>query len=197
VISEILKRVSKISLKPNKIIWNDVSGVFDADTIQVLKDNPDLMYVYSHNFVPQKNQTSEHMQFINSELDVPGDMIEYFQQFTDLWQKNFGKRCVYLDPCLGFAKTREQNQLLLQFLPELVGKFSHEKWIHWLIGMSRKSFLRFPLNADKNPTLLKKTEIIEALYWFEHLPKFANSQISIRIHDSNVLKAIQDYFELT
>lgn len=109
----------------SRLLWNDVSGKFDESVKEYLKTGFD--YVFCHNLAPSRELTGEHMKYVSPEIDL----FEYFQMFR------FPQ--VIFDPCLGFSKTYEQNWAILENMGVLQQKLQHDRW---LIGFSRKSFLR-------------------------------------------------------
>jgi dihydropteroate synthase len=115
------------------LIWNDVSGKFDDSVKDYLKLSKNFHYVYCHNLASSRELTGSHMNFVSSHS---GD------SFLDELVAHFlpGKHPqVILDPTLGFSKTYEQNWLILERLHEIQKRVGHHRW---LIGLSRKSFLR-------------------------------------------------------
>lgn len=166
------------------IYWNDVSGVLDQDTLDTLESFPKLNYILGHNFVTEKEQTNNHLNFVNSlqENDFLALMIEFFENQLEILS-NTSSRNIWLDPGFGFAKTREQNLWLMAHLPDLVSEFPPD--FKWLIGISRKSFLR-PLGV----TLLDCLNFVEEKQrqqfniWQSQLPQ---TQIIARVHNPKII----------
>jgi dihydropteroate synthase len=127
----------------HKLIWNDVSGKFDSFVRDFLSISPNFFYVFSHNLAPSRELTGKHMDFVRNDLSL-GDLKDYFLPFK-IPQ-------VIFDPCLGFSKTYEQNWMILNQFGELQEMISHDQW---LLGFSRKSFIRkkFNLSIDKKEEL--------------------------------------------
>jgi dihydropteroate synthase len=136
-IEEVLKFYLDHGLKQN-LIWNDVSGKFDSFVRDFLSISPSFSYVFSHNLAPTRELTGRHMDFVRSELTLE-ELKDYFLPFKTPQ--------VIFDPCLGFSKTYEQNWMILNQFSELQEMVSHE---HWLLGFSRKSFLRKKYNLSLN-----------------------------------------------
>lgn len=109
------------------LIWNDVSGKFDETVEDFLKEDSLFWYVFCHNLAPGRELTSKHMDYVSEGLNLR----EYFHPYC---RKN-----VIFDPCLGFSKTYEQNWWILENFGEIQRDLDHDEW---LIGFSRKSFLR-------------------------------------------------------
>ena len=106
------------------LIWNDVSGKFDESVKEFLKTGHE--YVFCHSLVPHRELSGRHMDYSASEIDL----FEYFAPHHHPQ--------VIFDPALGFSKTYEQNWNILENFNEL----SRQLNSRWLLGFSRKSFLR-------------------------------------------------------
>ncbi len=129
-------------LKDYRVIWNDVSGVVDDETLKIVNDN-NIQYVLSHTNIPSKFDTSDHMNYIDK-----SDMVSFFKNLEEKLLKNmsyFSLDKLILDCCFGFSKTREQNLWLLENYNMLDSKIKKSTN---LIGISRKSFLRDPIESD-------------------------------------------------
>ena len=112
------------------LIWNDVSGKFDHFAREFISIAPHFYYVYCHNLAPSRELSGRHMDYIDSNLSLE-TLKDFFSPFK-LPQ-------VIFDPCLGFSKTYEQNWMILENFGELQKLVGHEQW---LLGFSRKSFLK-------------------------------------------------------
>lgn len=119
----------------NNLIWNDVSGKFDEHVEQFLSLDSSFQYVYCHNLAPSRELTGEHMDYAHG--TTVQAVIDYF------WGKRHPR--VIFDPCLGFSKTYEENWAILGNMGEIQKKVGHNRW---LIGFSRKSFLRKKFGLD-------------------------------------------------
>jgi dihydropteroate synthase len=167
-----------------KLIWNDVSGKLDSELLSILKNPPfPFTYVYSHNLASERAFTGDHMSFVSP---LMGDLFldevhTYFQKGIQIL--NEMSVPYILDPCFGFSKSREQNQFLLKNILLFFEFFpTHE----FLIGISRKSFLRFP--TDSGP---EDVENLQTLI----LNKIRNiGPTSIfRIHSPSIKKAMNNF----
>ncbi len=128
-------------LKDRPLIWNDISGKLDDQVMTFLLGRPNVYYVLSHNLAPTREQSSEHMNFLST-TDLDGffwDMVSFFSEaLKNLKNKHLSDRVIF-DPCFGFSKTAEQNLYLMKNLSLLAREVNHPSW---LVGISRKSFLR-------------------------------------------------------
>lgn len=116
------------SLRKN-LIWNDVSGKFDTHVENFLSLDSTFQYVLCHNHAPSRGLTGHHMDYVlGTTLDT---LSEFFLKYKH-------PRVIF-DPCLGFSKTYEENWMILDNMGELQKRVRHPRW---LIGFSRKSFLR-------------------------------------------------------
>jgi dihydropteroate synthase len=129
-IFELLKYWQDHKLK-SRLIWNDVSGKFDDSVREFLKTGRD--YVFCHNLAPTRELSGRHMDYAGAEIDL----YEYFCGHLHPQ--------VIFDPCLGFSKTYEQNWDIIERFGELQKKLKHNRW---LIGFSRKSFLKKKYGVD-------------------------------------------------
>jgi dihydropteroate synthase len=118
------------------LVWNDISGKFDIDVYDFLKISQKFSYVFCHNLAPSRALSGSHMSFVDPDLSLAA-LKDYFLPFKHPQ--------VIFDPCLGFSKSFEQNWMILEnfnLLQEMIG---HSRW---LLGFSRKSFLRKRFGID-------------------------------------------------
>tara|TARA_R110002072_G_scaffold64203_8_gene159926 strand:- start:12990 stop:13841 length:852 start_codon:yes stop_codon:yes gene_type:complete len=177
----VIKEISK----EHTIIWNDISGCFDEDVFNYLDIYPHFYYVYGHNLVTNRKDSNDHMNYV-SELDIL-DQIEYWvQDFNKIKGIDFTK--IYLDPCFGFSKSYEQNILLLENMNNFFKM--HPKW---MIGISKKSFLRKMVEKDldsqksfSKEKLLLESETIHKSYLKEWSKAFAGEELIYRVHHPEI-----------
>jgi dihydropteroate synthase len=167
-----------------KLIWNDVSGKLDGEMQDILQKPPfPFTYVYAHNLVPQRRLTNDHMSYISTaqgELFL-NEIVTYFQEGM-----HFLEKCnvpFILDPCFGFSKSREQNQYLLKNIRRFLDHFSDKQM---LIGISHKSFLRFPIDNG-----LEQAENLHALI-LNKIRSYHRDCI-YRIHHSSIKNALENF----
>lgn len=175
-------------------VWNDVSGVVDEETVRLLKKFPQLRYVLCFNPVPGRAQSGEHKHFIR-----PGNVVEHAREFFrprfEVLLKNDLFSRMTADPAFGFAKSREQNHALMEHLPKLMEEMASP---HWLWGLSRKSFLRFPESTSaKSPHEQAKLDGLQLLWMKEALDKLHNPHtIVLRVHNPTIMGALGSWNEL-
>jgi dihydropteroate synthase len=114
------------------LIWNDVSGQFDEHVERFLLDDPSHTYVLCHNRVPSREATGRHMEYVGASR---GHLLEELEEFF----RPHRRPQVVFDPCLGFSKSYDENWEILEHFHELQARLPHDRW---LLGFSRKSFLR-------------------------------------------------------
>jgi len=126
-----------------EIWWNDVSGLYRQDVAAILCQAKNIRYVLCHNLVGEREKTPDHYQKSLPATDAGflAHMQDFFTQARHFFQAQDLSAQIIFDPCFGFAKSREQNLWLLAHLPQLILQFSNET--PWLLGISRKSFLRY------------------------------------------------------
>lgn len=154
-----------------KVFWNDVSGVYQDNVVEMLKRFPELNYILCHNKVGSRSEVLSHSKLANANYSSSdtqknyaiydqvvtffSQALRYFQQADSLLNKR-----IILDPAFGFAKSREENWFLIEKLPELVKTFHQQDF---LIGISRKSFLRDIGKSYYDDKQAEKTLSTEAL----------------------------------
>lgn len=168
----------------DQLIWNDVSGRLDNSFKCVMKEYPRLHYIYSYTHIPDRSLTSRHMDFIENKLN-------FKQRIDEIKDEVFFKR-VILDPAFGFSKTKEQNFELLNKLSSLINSYSKSAW---MIGLSRKSFLRM---APYDDAKVKETQTVldgfQLLLLKELLDQIqSHTTIYLRSHDLRLLKSLELY----
>lgn len=169
-------------LKPSlKFIWNDVSGILDQETIEVLKDCPQADYVYCHCHVPSRDQVNNHMEFCQtiSESEFAKEVMNYFKDADIKLAKHDLSDRAYYDPAFGFSKTMEQNYILLKNLWWVIKKFPYER--KWLIGISRKSFLKNMLN-DMEDSGFSLVHGLEQNFYFHWMNQLSQYGLTFRVH---------------
>ncbi len=121
-------------------VVNDVSGGSEAmwNTVGELG----LEYVAMHT-----RGTPKNMQSLTDYEDIVCEVKSFFQKIT-MAADRFGVENWILDPGFGFAKTVEQNWILLRELSEF-----KEFGRPILAGLSRKSFLYKPLGITPSEAL--------------------------------------------
>lgn len=146
------------------VIVNDISaGEDDPDMLSVV-GRLGLGYVAMH-----KRGTPATMQSLCQYDDVVEDVLEYFRGFAQKAEEN-GISDWILDPGFGFAKTVEQNYMLMEGLE----RFS-ELGRPLLVGISRKSFIYKPLGLDPERALTA-TQVM-------HLAALERGADLLRVHD--------------
>lgn len=163
-----------------KLLWNDVSGIFDTQTQDILNKYPDLYYVLGHTQVKKKEDTWKH-----ATLNTPHIIEEIEKHFSDFQNKypEFLSRVIF-DPCFGFSKSRSENLELLKNMESIIQKIPGI----WMLGISRKSFLRE--SHDK----IMESEFLHTLI----LQRWSNlsSPIIFRLHDPHIMSALKTYKDL-
>lgn len=168
------------TFQAKKIILNDVSGCLEPEYLDFLKDHSDTYFVYTHNFVPSRNQTSDHMKYSSRQ---PINLKMYFDEAYEYLSKNGLVSRVIFDPGFGFAKTRDQNILLLKELPTIIKSYPRE--LPWLIGLSRKSFLRKDRLVDpKNPETQDELDRMGSNIMSSLMAELRNRMIIFRTHET-------------
>lgn len=168
-------------IDPKRTLWfNDVSGCFDDEVKEVLEKSADeAHYVWTHNLVRHREETSLHKNFAQ---DHDGDMVAELLHFFSARHPSWRQRLIF-DPGFGFAKTRQQNWQLVHRLGELLLALGPEQ--RWLLGLSKKSFLR-PLHDQSAEAFAqaeeKQKKLIE--HWCQTYPQH---HLIFRLHHPSML----------
>lgn len=130
---------------PQDFYWNDVSGKFDFAVKDFLKEGERFHYVYCHNRAPNRELSGKHMEYVSKEDGrLEEELKDYFGPFKH--------KKVIFDPCLGFSKTFEENWYILNHFDKFQRAIKHERW---LLGFSRKSFLKKKYQTEDKAELDK------------------------------------------
>lgn len=168
----------------DSILWNDVSGDYEG-ALEVLQRFPNISYVLSHNLSPKRSLVCDHMNYLSE--DILSSIISFFNDGKEFFEINqIESDRIYLDPCFGFSKTKEQNYLLLK-------KFSSYKHLSnkWLIGVSRKSFLQSLSSEELKESKISDSEFFHVVI-LSDLMKMNSNEMIFRIHDPRVFKKALD-----
>lgn len=151
--------------KYGKVIINDISaGELDPSIVDVAAEH-DVPYVAMH-----MKGDPRTMQSLADYRDIVAEVVGYFRERTAQLRER-GVRRIIVDPGFGFAKTLEQNYVLLRGLHRLV-----ELGYPVLAGVSRKSMIYKLLGTTPAEALNGTT----ALHW-ECLRQGA---AILRVHDT-------------
>ncbi len=198
VFKEVASKVHK-AWPDSEIIFNDISGVLDAELIMFLKDfDLPFTYIYSHNLCPRRENIQNHMDYQSpkKDLEFVSELVAYFNHGLEKLKET--KRAVYIDPCFGFSKSREQNHALLKYFKTFLLQTPFD--VPCVLGISRKSFLRFPMDLDvKDPVNLKVLEQMHSILYFDLIKEPGQRELIIRSHEPHSLvaaKNIKKMFDL-
>lgn len=179
----------KTRYKGQGFLFNDVSGVRDTELLQLLrhkKSDPCFFYNYSFTHIPSRDETLKHMTFLDE-----GDVVSKAMLFFEEAEKEFCSLGVndqvVFDPCFGFSKTYEQNWELLNRFVELEKHFGHNR--SWLIGLSKKSFLRKSLSQDVADPFLEAEKIHQRI--LSRLIDETSAHVFFRVHDFDIVNKAQ------
>lgn len=145
-------------------IFNDVSGVVDEELLEFLKSKngprDPFYYLCNNTHIPNRASVLEHIKYA-SKGDAVDEACEYFIHKIQKFKEIGVVDKIILDPGFGFSKTYDQNWDLLNRFEELIYKIQKiENNLSWLIGISKKSFLRKSLPLSSNP--FEDSEVLHA-----------------------------------
>lgn len=141
---ETIEKVIELLPKERPFIWNDVSGKRDHFVDSYLKKSKNFHYVLCHNLAPTREQSGRHMDHV-----FQGTNEELLVHLENFFSKNCHPQMIF-DPTLGFSKSYEHNWFLLENFHRLQRSVPHSRW---LLGFSRKSFLRKKYGTTENEKL--------------------------------------------
>ena len=157
-------KVAAEAIRAGATMVNDISGgQLDPEMKRVIADTQ-VAYVLMH-----MRGTPGNMQHYTDYQFIMVDLIKYFvKQMEEFHQA--GVRELVLDPGFGFAKTLEQNYILVDQL----GIFRFLE-LPILIGISRKSTLSKTIGRPAEETLEATTAL--------HMAALQNGASILRVHD--------------
>lgn len=162
--------------KYGKVIVNDISaGELDPLIVDVAAKH-DVPYIAMH-----MKGDPRTMQSMTDYRDIVTEVVDYFRERT-AWLRGRGVRSIIVDPGFGFAKTLEQNYVLLRGLHRLC-----ELGYPVLAGVSRKSMIYKLLGTTPAEALNGTT----ALHW-ECLRQGA---VILRAHDTREAAEVVRMFD--
>jgi dihydropteroate synthase len=169
-----------------KLIMNDVSGVLDLALSNLLMELKDIHYIYTCTRIPERSVVLDHMTFLQP--TAPTILDECTSRFTTAYQwfdeRNLLDRVMF-DPGFGFSKTYEENWTLIDGFSSLVETLDGKNIkIPWVIGLSRKSFLRKKC-ADSPDPILAAEELHKKL--LQQFIKQTKTDIYLRVHNPEVV----------
>jgi len=170
-------------------LFNDVSGVLDDSLVELLKakaHEENFYYLYAFTHIPCRDYVCDHIKFINDQINISETAKNKFleaQRFLSDFDLN--GRLIF-DPCFGFSKTYEQNWQLLNDLPLLIKEFNKKQSAtSWLIGVSKKSFLRKFLQNSQDP--FAESELLHENIIRKFLSKNLG-HLLFRVHDPEIVE---------
>lgn len=164
-------------------IFNDVSGVLDAEVLEFLKskrEQENFYYIYSSTHIPSREKVLNHMDFL-LEGDIVTQTLEHFEDGLKKLKAVGMENKIILDPCFGFSKSFEQNWDLIHRFDEMVFKLNKAGIdCPCLVGVSKKSFLRKALPDSNDPFI--DSEILHAKI-IKELTSKNRGHLMFRAHD--------------
>ena len=168
------------------LIFNDISGKTDGDLKALLDTEVKFDYVFSHNLCSDRAHASDHMNYLSkhSGIEFVNEVRQWFQNRLSFFEGI--ERKLIIDPCFGFSKTRNQNYDLLKHFNELLEGLNYSV----LVGVSRKSFMRFP--ADLDPKSAQGQLELDCLQTLvaQRLINSSQNELIFRTHNSASFAAL-------
>ena len=174
-----------------EVIWNDVSGVLDEKTFEVL-DCLEIGYIYTYNRVVRREDIGNHLQHIGKE-DVLEEAISYFQAGVKTLKSLLPTQKIWLDPGFGFSKDIGQNWDLANGIPSLLEEFDNHTF---LLGVSRKRFLQSMVISENDKERREKSEFFHLLFCAEWVQTLPLEQFVVRLHEPEVALMARRWHDL-
>lgn len=180
----------KTHYNDQRFVFNDVSGVIDDSLLSLLaekKNDPTFKYIYSFSHIPSRDLTLKHMSYVQ-EGDIFKQAVDHFNSATEKFEKLGIIASIIFDPGFGFSKSFDQNWDLLNRFSELQKKFPVQQ--SWLVGLSKKSFLRKSLPADCPEPFLEAEKLHRELIKKIIKESSSSSSVLFRVHDFNIVQNV-------
>lgn len=150
-------------------IVNDISGGYQDPAMDDVIAHAHVPYIIMH-----MRGTPATMQNLTDYDDVLSELLAFFQRRIDILNAR-GVSDIIIDPGFGFAKTLEQNYLLLRNLRTL--RTLH---VPMLVGLSRKSMIYNALHITPDEALNGTTVL--------HTLALTQGADILRVHDVKAAK---------
>ena len=162
-------------LKNGVSIINDVSGITGKEIFQLVKD------FHAQIVVMHARGNPQNMQTLTSYNDLLREVKDFLaEKISQARSYGLSDEQIIIDPGFGFAKTREQNYLLLKNL-----RLFKDMGVRVLIGISRKTFL-----AQKRELPPKrKAQTLAA-----NLIALQQGADILRVHDVRDTRKVVDFY---
>lgn len=171
-------------------IFNDISGVLDEDLIELLrskKNQENFYYIFTSTHIPSREKVLNHMDYL-SEGSIIKETQSFFKKGFKLFLDIGIENKIIFDPGFGFSKNFDQNWELLSGLDQLLFGLKESKIIvPWLIGISKKSFLRQSLTHSLDT--FRDAELLQSKLLRELIDKKLG-QFLYRVHDPFLIESL-------
>lgn len=168
--------VAREGLQNGVHIINDVSGTPDKEMFYLVKEYQAQLVIMHTRGNPQ------NMQSLTEYQDLLGEVKEFLaSKISQALACGLTKEQLIIDPGFGFAKTREQNYILLKHLSVLKAL-----GVRVLAGLSRKTFLS--QQGEKPPK--RKAQTLAA-----NLTALQNGADILRVHDVKETRKIMNFWQ--
>lgn len=163
-------------LKAGVSIINDVSGTPDPEMFKLVRDFKAQIVIMHTRGTPQTMQTMT--DYTDLLAEVKNFLADKIQQAVSC---GLSPADLIIDPGFGFAKTREQNYILLKHLSVF-----KELGVRMLVGLSRKTFL----SQKRELPPKRKAQTLAA-----HLIALQGGADILRVHDVKDTRKIMDFYQ--
>lgn len=191
----------QFSTRVSELLWNDVSGSIDGRVFEFLDLFPKARYIACINRAARRERVQQHRDFSfqGGIKDFDAEFKKDLSELTDTFSRNGFSERVLIDPCFGFAKTTEQSRFLMRTIADWSKFVSSD--IPIVIGLSRKSFMRYPEESDSledKDQILWESELLQAMFLARVLegPQLRKRALWWRIHDVGIFRSYRRHLDL-
>jgi dihydropteroate synthase len=172
-----------------RLILNDISGVLDLALEKVLTELDDVTYIFTATRIPDRSLVLDHMKFLTPSHDniISESLARFIYASKWFTERKIISRVIF-DPGFGFSKTYDENWMLIDKFDILNSKLLENNIeLPWVIGISKKSFLRKKCESENNISKISIEELHKNL-----ILKFMSDTKNIiyfRVHDPDIIPA--------
>ena len=187
----VIEELLKYGFSPEKIVWNDVSGVLDDEVFEILKEYR-CKYVFCHSELKLRESTPDH--YLQTSLLKGREYLKSIKHYFDVAKSKFEKQGVLkqiiFDPCFGFSKDNNHNLIIINGINDIFSQ-----GVPVLIGISKKRFVKNIAESVNSSCIDQTLEMVHLSILTRILASSVDSmQFILRVHDVQVPKIIKEIF---
>jgi 2-amino-4-hydroxy-6-hydroxymethyldihydropteridine diphosphokinase/dihydropteroate synthase len=174
--------VASAALRAGAHMVNDISaGRLDANMFRVVTEHDAAIVLMHSRGTPQTMMSKENLDYGDDILMTVAS--ELAEQVVRAEEAGVRRWRIVLDPGFGFAKTFDQNIALLRGLGTLRQMNPVLKDLPWLIGLSRKTFVRRMAEASSSAGIVDSWSLLPFSNSAALMTAIHGGADIIRVHD--------------